>query len=55
MLKKLTSPAVVLACASASAQAAFIDPGFSGTTDYDEWDNLTVTNPQVASAPPPGK
>ncbi|MEM0965080.1 MAG: hypothetical protein AAGJ81_02860 [Verrucomicrobiota bacterium] len=27
----------------------FIDVSLTGVTDYDEWDNLTISNPQIAS------
>lgn len=37
---------------ASAADAALLTPGLPGTTDFDGWDNLTVTNPQVAAASP---
>ncbi|MEM1108038.1 MAG: PEP-CTERM sorting domain-containing protein [Planctomycetota bacterium] len=47
---------VCAACLSltvTSASAAFVDPGLAGNTQFDGWDNLTRTNPQVASTTTP--
>ena len=48
--------AIVLAAAAGFAgvaNAQFLDPNLPGGTDFDGWENLTVTNPQIASANPP--
>lgn len=42
----------VISLVAMAANAAFTDPNFSGVTDYDEWNNLTASNPQVAEADP---
>ncbi|MEM7812303.1 MAG: hypothetical protein AAF532_12570 [Planctomycetota bacterium] len=42
--------AACLILAGTYARASFITPGFGGVTDYDAWDNLTITNPDIAGA-----
>lgn len=37
-------------CLSAGANAQWLDAGLPGVTQHDGWDNLTVTNPQIAGA-----
>ncbi|MEM1166149.1 MAG: hypothetical protein AAGI30_07645 [Planctomycetota bacterium] len=53
----MTQAAKLLTLAGAAlfagaGHANFLDPGFSGNTDFDAWDNLTITNPQIAAADP---
>ncbi len=45
--------AVLGLLAVSTADAAFLTPSLPGTTDFDGWDDLTVSNPQVAAAIPP--
>lgn len=44
--------AAVCVAAMGSAAAGFVDPNLPGVTDFDGWDNLSRTNPQVAAASP---
>lgn len=47
------SVAVMGLFVSISAHAQFIDPALPGITDFDGWDNLSITNPQILNASPP--
>ena len=49
MTRTLLSAIALSACAGA-AHAQFLSYNLPGTTDFDAWDNLTVTNPQVTAA-----
>ncbi|MEM9166889.1 MAG: PEP-CTERM sorting domain-containing protein [Planctomycetota bacterium] len=51
-MKSAFAVLAVAGTVSGAAAQSFIDPNLPGTTDFDGWDNLTVSNPQVANANP---
>lgn len=53
LIRTHTVLAVSAGLAFASAAQGFISPDLTGTTDFDAWDNLSITNPQVASTTVP--
>ncbi len=53
-LKNTVLIAAASFCLSTAAHAQFLDPNLPGLTQYDGWENLTITNPQIAGAGFPG-
>lgn len=45
--------AAALGVAGDAPAGSFISPNFSGVSEIEGWDNLTASNPQIASSTPP--
>lgn len=50
---RIAAAVIAIAGSAAVASAQFSSPNLPGNTDFDGWDNLTRSNPQIANANPP--